>query len=124
MSGEGKKMAAAASVTFSHTSSFFRGYVVRSALRSTILGVRLFGASANFGGQFTPSKARNLGRRGVTVRCSGSPIKARPSSELRKSSAPSADGKLLALRELFSSPDVGIDAYIIPSQDAHQVSTH
>uniref|UniRef100_A0A7C9EIM9 Creatinase N-terminal domain-containing protein n=1 Tax=Opuntia streptacantha TaxID=393608 RepID=A0A7C9EIM9_OPUST len=30
------------------------------------------------------------------------------------------DEKLRALRELFSKPGVGIDAYIIPSQDAHQ----
>jgi hypothetical protein len=31
------------------------------------------------------------------------------------------DEKLQALRELFSKPGIGIDAYIIPSQDAHQV---
>ncbi|KAL3631673.1 Aminopeptidase P2 [Castilleja foliolosa] len=48
-------------------------------------------------------------------------IFAKPSSELRrmhKSSEP--DVKLVALRELFSRPNINIDAYIIPSQDAHQ----
>ncbi|KAL0455076.1 UNVERIFIED_CONTAM: Aminopeptidase P2 [Sesamum latifolium] len=48
-------------------------------------------------------------------------ITAKPSSELRKkhkSSEP--DEKLVALRELFSRPNINIDAYIIPSQDAHQ----
>ncbi|KAL5732020.1 Xaa-Pro aminopeptidase [Ranunculus cassubicifolius] len=30
------------------------------------------------------------------------------------------DDKLRAIRELFSKPGIGIDAYIIPSQDAHQ----
>ncbi|KAL5697289.1 Xaa-Pro aminopeptidase [Ranunculus cassubicifolius] len=32
------------------------------------------------------------------------------------------DDKLRAIRELFSKPGIGIDAYIIPSQDAHQVA--
>ncbi|KAI3448635.1 hypothetical protein Pfo_005300 [Paulownia fortunei] len=48
-------------------------------------------------------------------------ITAKPSSELRKrpkSSEP--DDKLVALRELFSRANINIDAYIIPSQDAHQ----
>ncbi|KAI3859170.1 hypothetical protein MKW92_047166 [Papaver armeniacum] len=30
------------------------------------------------------------------------------------------DDKLIALRQLFSKPGIGIDAYIIPSQDAYQ----
>ncbi|KAM1802148.1 hypothetical protein ACFX11_033653 [Malus domestica] len=49
-------------------------------------------------------------------------ISAKPSSELRnkRSSSDSSDEKLRALRQLFSKPGVGIDAYIIPSQDAHQ----
>ncbi|BBH06565.1 Metallopeptidase M24 family protein [Prunus dulcis] len=48
-------------------------------------------------------------------------ISAKPSSELRnKRSNSDSDEKLRALRELFSKPTVGIDAYIIPSQDAHQ----
>ncbi|ONI04507.1 hypothetical protein PRUPE_6G325100 [Prunus persica] len=48
-------------------------------------------------------------------------ISAKPSSELRnKRSNSDSDEKLRALRELFSKPSVGIDAYIIPSQDAHQ----
>lgn len=45
------------------------------------------------------------------------------SSELRNaSSVAESDEKLRALRELFSRPGVGIDAYVIPSQDAHQVA--
>ncbi|GJN09927.1 hypothetical protein PR202_ga27981 [Eleusine coracana subsp. coracana] len=53
------------------------------------------------------------------------------SAELRKRrglSSPSAatdsvfggDEKLRSLRRLFSRPDIAIDAYIVPSQDAHQ----
>nr|CAB3452317.1 unnamed protein product [Digitaria exilis] len=53
------------------------------------------------------------------------------SSELRKrrglssssgaaGSATAGDEKLRSLRLLFGRPDVGIDAYIVPSQDAHQ----
>ncbi|KAI4349980.1 hypothetical protein L6164_010513 [Bauhinia variegata] len=48
-------------------------------------------------------------------------IKVKSSSEIRKARADSgADQKLRDLRELFSKPGIGIDAYIIPSQDAHQ----
>ncbi|KAL5198244.1 hypothetical protein ABZP36_001756 [Zizania latifolia] len=47
-----------------------------------------------------------------------------PSSELRKrrgaSSASGEDEKLRSLRSLFARPDIAIDAYIVPSQDAHQ----
>uniref|UniRef100_A0ACD5X7F9 Uncharacterized protein n=1 Tax=Avena sativa TaxID=4498 RepID=A0ACD5X7F9_AVESA len=50
-----------------------------------------------------------------------------PSSELRKrrssssaTSAPAEDDKLRSLRRLFARPDIAIDAYIVPSQDAHQ----
>lgn len=55
------------------------------------------------------------------------------SSELRKrrglsssssgaaDSASDGDEKLRSLRRLFARPDVAIDAYIVPSQDAHQV---
>uniref|UniRef100_A0A6N2LXL6 Creatinase N-terminal domain-containing protein n=1 Tax=Salix viminalis TaxID=40686 RepID=A0A6N2LXL6_SALVM len=54
--------------------------------------------------------------------CTSPPVSAKPSSQIRwnrtKKSEP--DKKLQALRELFSSPGIGIDAYIIPSQDAHQ----
>ncbi|CAD5174420.1 aminopeptidase P2 [Musa acuminata AAA Group] len=61
----------------------------------------------------------------VSARSSGDQIVARPSSEMRKNpfggcDRGTGDEKLRALRELFSRPDVGIDAYIIPSQDAHQ----
>ncbi|PON76408.1 Creatinase [Parasponia andersonii] len=50
-----------------------------------------------------------------------SSISAKSSSELRKKRPTSEpDEKLRALRQLFSKPGIGIDAYIIPSQDAHQ----
>lgn len=58
----------------------------------------------------------------LTLRCcaSGS-ITAKPSSEIRRKRSESGpDDKLRSLRELFSKPGIGIDAYIIPSQDAHQ----
>jgi Xaa-Pro aminopeptidase len=58
----------------------------------------------------------------------GGRVVARPSSELRRgisetsaSSSREEDERLLSLRQIFSRPDVGIDAYIVPSQDAHQV---
>ncbi|WVY93948.1 hypothetical protein V8G54_033036 [Vigna mungo] len=59
----------------------------------------------------------------LTVRnCSSSSFKVKPSSEIRKPLAESQpDAKLTALRRLFSKPGVDIDAYVIPSQDAHQV---
>ncbi|XP_058226132.1 aminopeptidase P2 [Rhododendron vialii] len=59
----------------------------------------------------------------LVARCSSSgSVTAKPSSELRKKRAAGSerDDKLRALRELFSRPGIGIDAYIIPSQDAHQ----
>ncbi|KAL2231173.1 probable Xaa-Pro aminopeptidase P [Sesamum indicum] len=68
---------------------------------------------------YLPNSHTKLQRRSV-IRISAS-ITAKPSSELRKkhkSSEP--DEKLVALRELFSRPNINIDAYIIPSQDAHQ----
>ncbi|KAL0284890.1 UNVERIFIED_CONTAM: Aminopeptidase P2 [Sesamum calycinum] len=68
---------------------------------------------------YLPNSHTKLPRRSV-IRISAS-ITAKPSSELRKkhkSSEP--DEKLAALRELFSRPNINIDAYIIPSQDAHQ----
>ncbi|KAI3509200.1 hypothetical protein L1887_24291 [Cichorium endivia] len=54
-----------------------------------------------------------------------SSITAKPSSEMRKnhnggSKGIDQDKKLTALRELFGKPGINIDAYIIPSQDAHQ----
>ncbi|KAJ0982680.1 hypothetical protein J5N97_010935 [Dioscorea zingiberensis] len=64
---------------------------------------------------------RNLCRSVITS-CSADRVVARPSSELRRKHSVSGpeDEKLRALRELFSRPGIGIDAYIIPSQDAHQ----
>ncbi|GAV63158.1 Peptidase_M24 domain-containing protein/Creatinase_N domain-containing protein [Cephalotus follicularis] len=48
-------------------------------------------------------------------------ITAKPSSQFSKTrTEPEPDNKLRALRQLFSKPGIGIDAYIIPSQDAHQ----
>lgn len=53
--------------------------------------------------------------------CSSGSVTAKPSSEIpRKRAEKEPDDKLRALRELFSKPGIGIDAYIIPSQDAHQ----
>ncbi|KAJ8751981.1 hypothetical protein K2173_000727 [Erythroxylum novogranatense] len=51
-----------------------------------------------------------------------SSISAKPSSQLRRNLTASSepDEKLRALRELFSRPGIGIDAYIVPSQDSHQ----
>uniref|UniRef100_A0A7N1A5F9 Metallopeptidase M24 family protein n=1 Tax=Kalanchoe fedtschenkoi TaxID=63787 RepID=A0A7N1A5F9_KALFE len=61
----------------------------------------------------------SLGNRFSIRSCAS--ITAKPSSELRrKGTISEPDEKLRALRELFSKPGVGIDAYIIPSQDAHQ----
>ncbi|PKA57435.1 Xaa-Pro aminopeptidase [Apostasia shenzhenica] len=61
-------------------------------------------------------------RRSLAARNSGERITARPSSELRRKSTGgigvSEDEKLKTFRELFSG--IGIDAYIIPSHDAHQ----
>ncbi|XP_021282146.1 probable Xaa-Pro aminopeptidase P [Herrania umbratica] len=58
----------------------------------------------------------------LTLRCcSSGPITAKPSSELSRNRAvQEPDEKVLAIRQLFSKPGIGIDAYIIPSQDAHQ----
>lgn len=61
-----------------------------------------------------------LGKRFAIRSCAS--ITAKPSSELRRKRADSEpDERLRALRQLFSKPGVGIDAYVIPSQDAHQV---
>ncbi|KAG9140334.1 hypothetical protein Leryth_018497 [Lithospermum erythrorhizon] len=46
-------------------------------------------------------------------------ISAKPSSDL-KNKQHKESGQLRALRGLFTRPDIRIDAYIIPSQDAHQ----
>ncbi|XP_070024553.1 aminopeptidase P2 [Nicotiana tabacum] len=54
---------------------------------------------------------------------SSSSITAKPSSEFQKKGGrdrKEEDNKLRALRELFTKPGVNVDAYIIPSQDAHQ----
>ncbi|KAK9139785.1 hypothetical protein Scep_009466 [Stephania cephalantha] len=56
------------------------------------------------------------------VRCCGS-ITDKPLFDFqrkRKDSASLPDDKLCALRDLFSKPGIGIDAYVVPSQDAHQ----
>ncbi|KAF5191693.1 Xaa-pro aminopeptidase [Thalictrum thalictroides] len=56
----------------------------------------------------------------LTVR-SCSQVTANPSSDTHKKPIElNPDDKLRALRKLFSKPGIGIDAYIIPSQDAHQ----
>nr|POE93685.1 xaa-pro aminopeptidase 1 [Quercus suber] len=57
----------------------------------------------------------------LTVRNCGS-ITAKPSSDIRikNRSGSEPDEKLRRLRELFVKPGIDIDAYIVPSQDAHQ----
>ncbi|KAK5786433.1 aminopeptidase P2 [Gossypium arboreum] len=58
-----------------------------------------------------------------SIRCCGSgSVTAKPSWELRRNRAAvqEPDEKVDALRQLFTKPGIGIDAYIIPSQDAHQ----
>ncbi|CAN6440887.1 unnamed protein product [Victoria cruziana] len=60
------------------------------------------------------------------VRCSSGPAPQEkavvlPSSELRrKAKGRTPNERLVALRKQFTRPDVAIDAYIIPSEDAHQ----
>ncbi|KAK8329897.1 hypothetical protein V6Z12_A11G357200 [Gossypium hirsutum] len=58
----------------------------------------------------------------LTLRCcSSGSVTAKPSSELRRNrDVQEPDEKVVALRRLFSKPGIGIDSYIIPSQDAHQ----
>uniref|UniRef100_A0A2N9EDQ7 Xaa-Pro aminopeptidase P n=1 Tax=Fagus sylvatica TaxID=28930 RepID=A0A2N9EDQ7_FAGSY len=60
----------------------------------------------------------------LTVRNCGS-ITAKPSSDIRRTNRTGSepDEKLRKLRELFVKPGIDIDAYIIPSQDAHQVES-
>ncbi|KAL6964795.1 Aminopeptidase P2 [Sarracenia purpurea var. burkii] len=85
---------------------------------------RLFSASVPILKKFKAIPSISIKSRGnlpvFAVRISSS-ITAKPSSELRKKRADSEqDAKLRALRDLFSKPGIGIDAYIVPSQDAHQ----
>ncbi|KAM4108364.1 hypothetical protein ACB094_03G039800 [Castanea mollissima] len=57
----------------------------------------------------------------LAVRNCGS-ITAKPSSDIRRKNRTGSepDEKLRRLRELFVKPGIDIDAYIVPSQDAHQ----
>nr|POF22453.1 putative plastid-lipid-associated protein 4, chloroplastic [Quercus suber] len=61
----------------------------------------------------------------LTVRNCGS-ITAKPSSDIRRKNRAGSepDEKLRRLRELFVKPGIDIDAYIVPSQDAHQVTAN
>lgn len=66
-----------------------------------------------------PSSSANC--RILIVRNSSN-ITAKPSSEFQKKPrGTDQEDRLHALRQLFTRPDINIDAYIIPSQDAHQV---
>ncbi|KAJ1417115.1 Peptidase M24 [Sesbania bispinosa] len=69
---------------------------------------------------FSKSKSHNQKPPFFAIRnCSS--IRVKPSSQLRKNPSDSEpDPKLTSLRQLFSKPGVSIDAYIIPSYDAHQ----
>ncbi|KAK1258947.1 hypothetical protein QJS04_geneDACA010229 [Acorus gramineus] len=108
------------------------GPSITSAFKGTPhLRLRLFSLSLPLFQTFE-SRKRAIGARNPTrlvIRgCSGGgggPITAKTSSELRRDPKKGIDGddgdeKLRGLRELFSRPGVGIDAYIVPSQDAHQ----
>ncbi|KAK9137303.1 hypothetical protein Sjap_007897 [Stephania japonica] len=67
-----------------------------------------------------PSIPNNRSR--LIARCCGS-IAEKPLFDFRrkrKDSASPPDEKLRALRDLLSKPEIGIDAYVVPSQDAHQ----
>ncbi|PKU88105.1 aminopeptidase P2 [Dendrobium catenatum] len=92
--------------------------------RPYVRGFRCFGLSIPLSRLFAASMKYRDHRRQVATRSSGERITAQPSSELRRKNTGgiggSEDEKLRSLRALFSRPGIGIDAYIIPSQDAHQ----
>ncbi|XP_066398896.1 aminopeptidase P2-like [Miscanthus floridulus] len=67
--------------------------------------------------------ASSSGGDGRVVALSSSELRKRrglSSSGAAADSASDGDEKLRSLRRLFARPDVSIDAYIVPSQDAHQ----
>ncbi|ONM52316.1 Metallopeptidase M24 family protein [Zea mays] len=67
--------------------------------------------------------ANSSGGDGRVVALSSSELRKRrglSSSSGAADSASDGDEKLRSLRRLFARPDVAIDAYIVPSQDAHQ----
>ncbi|KAK3200261.1 hypothetical protein Dsin_023676 [Dipteronia sinensis] len=71
--------------------------------------------------QNRPSFFKNYVKSPFSIRNCISSVTAKPSSEFhRNRTQPEPDSKLPAIRELFSKPGVNIDAYIVPSQDAHQ----
>lgn len=74
-----------------------------------------------YGFESSPSLYRKCANAPLLVKNCTS-ITAKPSSELnRKRSQSEPDEKLRTLRKLFTKPGINIDAYIVPSQDAHQV---
>ncbi|XP_057499074.1 aminopeptidase P2-like [Actinidia eriantha] len=115
--------AAASSLSLSRTLSLPTPKIVSRCSRLHPRCFRFFSASVPIFTKFKTSPSistKSLKLRLFVVRNSSS-ITAKPSSELRKKRSDSVqDTKLRALRELFSKPGIGIDAYIIPSQDAHQ----
>ncbi|XP_023537181.1 probable Xaa-Pro aminopeptidase P isoform X1 [Cucurbita pepo subsp. pepo] len=95
-----------------------------SSSSSTSLYLRLISSTFPISPYFNPQSpvfaaiSRRL-RRSTIRSCSF--ITAKPSSDLRNTrSKDESDSKLQALRKLFSKPGIDIDAYVIPSQDAHQ----
>ncbi|XP_010935071.1 aminopeptidase P2 [Elaeis guineensis] len=113
----------AAAASSSPLSAFFS----RPASRLRPRGFRFLALSLPFFGELHTQRCVALRPRylrfSVAARSFGDKIVARPSSEFRKkqsSGSRTEDEKLRALRDLFSRPGIGIDAYIIPSQDAHQ----
>ncbi|PSS24931.1 Xaa-Pro aminopeptidase [Actinidia chinensis var. chinensis] len=114
---------AASSLSLSSTLSLPTPKIVSRCSQLHARCFRFFSASVPIFTKFKTSPSistKSLKLRLFVVRNSSS-ITAKPSSELRKKRSDSEqDAKLRALRELFSKPGIGIDAYIIPSQDAHQ----
>uniref|UniRef100_A0A0D9WWP6 Aminopeptidase P N-terminal domain-containing protein n=1 Tax=Leersia perrieri TaxID=77586 RepID=A0A0D9WWP6_9ORYZ len=64
--------------------------------------------------------AAAAGGDGGAVALSSSELRKRRGASSSSSSTDREDERLRSLRRLFARPDVAVDAYIVPSQDAHQ----
>lgn len=113
-----------AAATIAATSSLKPIFLGRH-YRPNLMAFRCLGPSIPLSRLFAASARSRDHRRQPATGSSGERITAQPSSELRRKNTGGIGGseeeKLRSLRELFSRPGIGIDAYIIPSQDAHQV---
>ncbi|GFZ02959.1 metallopeptidase M24 family protein [Actinidia rufa] len=111
------------SLSLSRTISLSPPKIVSRCCRLHSRCFRFFSASVPIFTKFktSPSIFTKSPKLPLFVVRNSSSITAKPSSELRKKRSDSVqDAKLRALRELFLKPGIGIDAFIIPSQDAHQ----